>query len=198
MSSKPGPPPPTLASDEDSMGTPMAAAAPPQLGPTPWISFSGAPNESAALFVQSVQRIAFAQNRMKDDEWIAEYASTCFAEAALAWFLSLEDEVQTSWKKLRFALVQRYPVPTPQPAPSIVPATPKASSPGIPDIGHIEVLRPEFGDFFGYLSRDSTGRFVVDPSQEKALKLKAVLHTNSKNQNEKIYSLRVLEVSINN
>ncbi|KAG8915919.1 hypothetical protein FRC00_007198, partial [Tulasnella sp. 408] len=192
MSSRQGRQPP-LASDEDSIGTPMAAAAPPQLGPTPWISFSGAPNESAASFIQSIQRIAFTQNRIEDDKWMAQYASTCFSDSALMWYLKLDEEIQANWKKLRLALAERYPVQSPQPAPTTVPAKPKPTSPVITEIGRIEIIRPEFGDFFGYLSQDSTGKFGVNRSQEKALKFKAVLHTNSKNQHEKIYSLRILD-----
>ncbi|KAG9040950.1 hypothetical protein FS837_012914 [Tulasnella sp. UAMH 9824] len=110
MSSQQGPLPRLfLASNEDSIGMPTAAAAPPQLSLTQWISFSGASNESGVSFVQSVQRIAFMQNRTEDDKWIAQYASTCFADSALEWYLTLEDKTQTSWKKLRLALVQRYP-----------------------------------------------------------------------------------------
>lgn len=62
------------------------------------------------------------QNRIKDDEWMAQYASTCFADSSLEWYLALEDETQTSWKKLRLALVQRYPVqPSKQPPAPIIP-----------------------------------------------------------------------------
>ncbi|KAG8964270.1 hypothetical protein FRC00_002958 [Tulasnella sp. 408] len=193
-SQRPAQPPPV--SDGDSAGTPMAAAAPPPLGPTLWISFAGAPNETAAAFIQAVQRIAFMQNRVKDDEWIAEYASACFSDSALMWYLTLDEDTQTNWKKLRLALAQRYPVqpaaPPPAARPTTASARPKATSPAITEIGRIEVVRPEFGDFFGYLSQDSTGNFVVAPGPENALKLKAVLHTNSKNQQEKIYSLRIL------
>ncbi|KAG8964271.1 hypothetical protein FRC00_002959 [Tulasnella sp. 408] len=163
--------------------------------PTVWISFAGGSNESAATFIQSVHRVAFMQNRIEDDKWMAQYASTCFTGSALMWYLSLEEKAQTTWKKLRLALVQRYPViQSPQPVPVVVPAKPEVPSPGITEIGQIEVIRSEFGDVYGYLSQDSTGKFVVDPSQEKALKLEAVLHTNAKNQHEKIYSLRLLDV----
>ncbi|KAG8930088.1 hypothetical protein FRC01_003268, partial [Tulasnella sp. 417] len=75
------------------------------------MSFSGAPDELVTSFIQSVQRIAFQQNRIKDDEWIAEYASTCFAESALVWYLGLDKETRSSWDMLSVALVQRYPDP---------------------------------------------------------------------------------------
>ncbi|KAG8915918.1 hypothetical protein FRC00_007197 [Tulasnella sp. 408] len=179
MSLQQGPlPQPLFASDEDSIGTPM-----------------GAPNESGASFVQSVQRIAFTQNRIKDDEWIAQYASTCFADSALEWYLTLEDETQTSWKKLRLALVQRYPVQLSKSAPaSIVSGQPRATSSVSTGIGRIEVIKAEFREVFGYLSQDSAGKFVVDPAPENALTLQAVLHTDAQQQNKKIYSLRMLRV----
>ncbi|KAG9021053.1 hypothetical protein FS837_007614 [Tulasnella sp. UAMH 9824] len=176
-----------MRSNIHSLAIEAAAAAAPQPSPTPWISFTGAPNESAATFIQAVQRVAFMQNRVKDDEWIAEYASACFADSALMWYLTLEEETQTNWKKLRLALAQSYPVLRAQQL------KPKPTSPAITEIGRIEVIRPEFGDFFGYLSQDSTGNFAVVPGQEKALKIKAILHTDSKNQHEKIYSLKILD-----
>lgn len=146
--------------------------------------------------MQSVQRVAFLQGRIKDDEWIAEYASTSFTDSALEWYVGLEEETRSSWKKLRAALVQRYPVEPPKPVPPPTPAQPTAAPPAITDTGRIEVIRPEFGDFFGYLSQDSTGRCVVDPRPENALKLKAVLHTKAKHQHQNIYSLRMLNVSL--
>ncbi|KAG9040951.1 hypothetical protein FS837_012915 [Tulasnella sp. UAMH 9824] len=189
-----------LTPDEStSIGAPAASekAVTTLLNPNPtvWISFTGGSNQSVATFIQSVQRVAFMQNRIEDDKWMAQYASTCFTDSALMWYLSLEEKTQTTWKKLRLALVQRYPVvQSPRPAPIAVPAKPEVPSPEITKIGQIEVIRAEFGDVFGYLSQDSTGKFVVDPSQEKALKLAAVLHTNAKNQHENIYSLKLLDV----
>ncbi|KAG8949846.1 hypothetical protein FRC04_008149, partial [Tulasnella sp. 424] len=173
-----------------------AAAPPPQLNPMPWTSFAGGATDFAAPFIQSVQRVAFLQGRIKDDEWIAEYASTSFTDSALEWYVGLEEETQLSWKKLRVALVQRYPVEPPKPVPPPISAQATAALPAITDTGRIEVIRPEFGDFLGYLSQDSTGRFVVDPRPGKALKLKAVIHTKAKHQHQKIYSLKMLNVGL--
>ncbi|KAG8964274.1 hypothetical protein FRC00_002962 [Tulasnella sp. 408] len=170
-----------------------------------WISFAGGSNEPVAPFIQSVQRVAFQQNRIKDDKWIAELASTCFTDKALVWHLALGKDAQSSWVKLRVALVQQYlvqePTQAPKPSPIQAPLQPKAAapqpkpaSPAVTDIGRIEILLPEYGARLGFLSQDSTGKFVVDPDSENALKLQKVLHTDSIHQQLKIYSLRVVNV----
>ncbi|KIO30588.1 hypothetical protein M407DRAFT_5523 [Tulasnella calospora MUT 4182] len=160
----------------------LKSTALPNPNPIVWISFTGGPNESVASFIQSVQRVAFQQNRIKNDEWVAELASTCFTDKALVWYLGLDKGTQSSWAKLRIALVKHYLVqPTSQaPKPSLAkaaiqpkapPPQPKAVSTPINDFGRIEVIRPEFGERLGFLSQDSTGKFVVDPSPDLALKL---------------------------
>ncbi|KAG8930085.1 hypothetical protein FRC01_003265, partial [Tulasnella sp. 417] len=171
------------------------------------------PNEPVAPFIQAVQRVAFQQNRIKDDGWIAELASTCFTDKALVWYFGLGKETQSSWARLRVALVQQYLIPipvqapnqnptkppsqpkVPPPQPTAPPPQPKMVLPTITDIGRIEVLLPEFGYRYGFLSQDSTGKFVVDPDPEKALKLQKVLHTDSIHQQLKIYSLKFVDVS---
>ncbi|KIO30585.1 hypothetical protein M407DRAFT_20310 [Tulasnella calospora MUT 4182] len=203
MSSAHGPLEALLTPDDGSIGAPMtdkAAAALLNHNPIVWISFAGGSNEPVAPFIQSVQRVAFQQNRIKDDEWIAELASSCFTDQALVWYLGLGKETQSSWAKLRIALAQQYLVQAPAQAPKPSPAKtallpkaaqqPKPASPAITDTGRIEVLLPEFGDRFGFLSQDSTGEFVVDPNPENALKLQKVLYTDSIHQQLKIYSLR--------
>ncbi|KIO30586.1 hypothetical protein M407DRAFT_20311 [Tulasnella calospora MUT 4182] len=193
-----------LTSDDDTIEAAMPSEALVNPNPIVWISFAGGPNESAASFIQSIQRVAFQQNRIKDDEWIAELASTCFTDKALVWYLGLGKETQSSWTRLRIALVRHYLVqipaqaPRPSPArtppqPKPAPPQPKAISSATTDIGWIEVVRPEFGDLLGLLSQDSTGKFVVDPSPEKALKLQKVLHTDSIHQQLKIYSLKFVD-----
>lgn len=186
------------------------AAAPPHPNPIAWISFSGSPNNSSASFIQSIQRIAFQQDRIKDDEWIAEYTSTCFTDSALMWYLELAKETRSSWEKLRFALVQRYPIqdetqPPRWPGSTTLPSQPYVTSSATyvattnaSDVGIIEVLRPEYGNSLGYLCRSSNGKQVVvqvEPSPENALKFQKVLHTDSKSQHQKIYSFKLVNVS---
>lgn len=74
----------------------------------PWITFSGAPNESPSAFIQSVQRVAFQHGRVSDDRWLAEYASTCFSDDSLLWYSDLEEETCNSWRKLRKAILHEY------------------------------------------------------------------------------------------
>ncbi|KAG8922934.1 hypothetical protein FRC01_013436 [Tulasnella sp. 417] len=187
--------PPPLVLDQDSAGASMAiaAAVAPQVNPVPWISFSGRPKESAASLIQSMQRVAFLQNRIEDDKWIAQYASTCFTDSALVWYLGLEKDTRSSWEKLRLALVQRYPVQATKPTPAFATASTALPDPVIPDTGRIEVVQAEFGDVFGFLSQseDSWEDFVIDPNPEKALTLQMVLHPDSQQQSQKIYSLKM-------
>ncbi|KAG8930086.1 hypothetical protein FRC01_003266 [Tulasnella sp. 417] len=171
----------------------IAGAVVPQVSPVPWISFSGHPKESAASLIQSMQRVAFLQNRIEDDKWIAQYASTCFTDSALVWYLGLEKDTRSSWEKLRLALVHRYPVQATKPTPAFATAPTAQPDPVIPDTGRIEVVQAEFGDVFGYLSQDedSGEDFVIDRNPEKALTLQMVLHPDSQQQSQKIYSLRM-------
>ncbi|KAG8916838.1 hypothetical protein FRC01_002842 [Tulasnella sp. 417] len=146
--------------------------------PLTWITFGGAPHESSATFVQSIQRTAFQHNRIRDDRWIAEYASTCFSGDALEWFLELEEETQESWKRLRLAFVRRFPQtnkpaeistissPAPEtiiPPPVAVPA-PSSST----KRGRIEVVG-EFASTLGYLAFDPSTGISITPSEDQAV-----------------------------
>ncbi|KAG9040954.1 hypothetical protein FS837_012918 [Tulasnella sp. UAMH 9824] len=201
MSAAHGPLEALLTSDDGTIEAAMSTAALPNPNPVVWISFTGGSNESVSSFIQSIQRAAFQHGRITDDEWIAQLASTCFAEKALVWYLGLDKGTQSSWTKLRIALVKHYfvqkPVQEPKPnltktpvQPRAAPPQPKEASSAIAEIGRVEVLRPEFGNRLGFLSQDSTGKFVVDPSPDNALKLQKVVHTDSIHQQLKIYSLK--------
>lgn len=74
-----------------------------------WLSFSGAPGEKAATFVQNLNRRAFAEGRGRDDGWLAQYIVACLSDGALEWFYSLEDDVQGSGKRLCSALLRAFP-----------------------------------------------------------------------------------------
>ncbi|KIO31783.1 hypothetical protein M407DRAFT_19296 [Tulasnella calospora MUT 4182] len=73
-----------------------------------WLSFSGAPEEKAAAFIQNLNRRAFAQGKSKDDEWLAQYAAACLSHDALVWYYDLAEEVQSSWRKLCPALLREF------------------------------------------------------------------------------------------
>lgn len=82
----------------ESANTPMA----------PWITFSGSADDSPSGFVRSVQRIGFQQGKARDDEWMADYASTCFQGDALYWYCGLPGDIQGSWKELRSSFLKQY------------------------------------------------------------------------------------------
>ncbi|KAG8979327.1 hypothetical protein FRB90_008093, partial [Tulasnella sp. 427] len=77
--------------------------------PGTWLTFSGTAEQSGADFAQSIQRFAFQNHTDKDDEWVARYAATCFTGNALLWYSDLDQDTQGSWRKLRAALLRRYP-----------------------------------------------------------------------------------------
>ncbi|KAG8992649.1 hypothetical protein FRB90_000941 [Tulasnella sp. 427] len=187
----------TVGEDEFLSPTPAAATTPaaaaPPTAPLAWVTFSG--DGPAVPFIQNVQRIAFSQNRVEDDRWIAQYASTCFSDSSMVWYFGLDEATQSSWVKLRVALVKQYPITPPPSAPAPTPSRPSTSSAStsVPrDIGVVEVLRPGHGDVIGYLSQDRKGRIVMEPSSAKAVQVQKVLYQASKSQNSCLYSLKML------
>ncbi|KAG9020595.1 hypothetical protein FRB95_003903 [Tulasnella sp. JGI-2019a] len=83
--------------------------------------FGGNADEDVRTFVQRLQGAAFARGLRSHDDWIADYASILLSGEALMWWSSLGVEVQTSWYRLREALLAQFPVarmtaPAPEPA----------------------------------------------------------------------------------
>ncbi|KAG8898546.1 hypothetical protein FRC00_002670, partial [Tulasnella sp. 408] len=136
------------------------------------LSFDGKEGLSSHDFVQQVQRTAFQQGKQRNDEWVADFAATSFSGEALEWYVGLDEESQTSWRKLRAGLIQRWPInpgkkadgqadldpaniPTPAPAatpPYALPRTsPKTS------LGLIKIKREDWEEI-GYLASDPEGR----------------------------------------
>ncbi|KAG8922087.1 hypothetical protein FRC00_007835 [Tulasnella sp. 408] len=101
-----------------------------------FVSFRGQDGNEAEEFIQAVRRAAFNANKDRDDEWMARFASTCMSGKALRWYESLDDDVQDSWKRLRKAILARYPpadeysiVPSVSAAPAAAAAPPPAAAP---------------------------------------------------------------------
>ncbi|KAG9026202.1 hypothetical protein FS837_004692 [Tulasnella sp. UAMH 9824] len=138
-----------------------------------WITFSGSPGDSSGDFIQAIQRVAFQQGHARDDHWIADYAAACFNGDALHWYSELDDETQESWKKLRTALLKRYPAASPGHASSTklatIPTTrdplPGPSLNAMKESGLIQVLRGKSVSL-GYLCLDS--KSVVGVTKIKA------------------------------
>lgn len=60
-------------------------------------------------FIRSVRKTALSRGREGDNTWIAHYAVACFAGAALRWLEGLDEDLQTDWRRLRKAMLQRWP-----------------------------------------------------------------------------------------
>lgn len=54
------------------------------------------------------KRVALAEGRQRDEQWLMDYAETCLGGPALSWFLELNDEALRSWKGLQRAMTQRF------------------------------------------------------------------------------------------
>ncbi|KAG9003565.1 hypothetical protein FRB93_010983 [Tulasnella sp. JGI-2019a] len=123
----------------------------------PEISFSGAGSEDATLFIQQVQKVAFAQGRHLDDVWRVSYLATCLRGAAMRWYFLLDDdETRTTWVLLCRRLLHGFPPPTapiPAAAPSSIgpPSSPGASiaSPALQ--GWLKIVSGK--NFLGYVTR---------------------------------------------
>ncbi|KAG8878154.1 hypothetical protein FRB97_002748 [Tulasnella sp. 331] len=95
-------------------------------------TFSGKQDEDVAVFIHNIQRVAFAMGKQRDNDWQADYASTCLLGNAMRWYSELEDdETRYSWTLLRRALSQRFPLPVPDMA--VESATASMASPSIDD-----------------------------------------------------------------
>ncbi|KAG9027963.1 hypothetical protein FS837_004019 [Tulasnella sp. UAMH 9824] len=77
------------------------------------LEFKGVDAAECEAFISAVTAHAQAEGKQHDDQWIAEFASSCFAQAGLRWWNGLDEKDQGSWKLLRRAMVLRFqPQPT--------------------------------------------------------------------------------------
>lgn len=121
--------------------------------------------------------MAFQQGKQRDDEWVADFAATCFGGEALEWYVDLDEESQTSWRKLRARLIQRWHIksgktasdtvdldpaniPTPAPAASPPYALYRTTS-AKALLGLIQVQMEDIDRILGYLAIDPEGRCIV-------------------------------------
>ncbi|KAG9006707.1 hypothetical protein FRB93_008439 [Tulasnella sp. JGI-2019a] len=95
------------------------------------LSFNGDDSEDVTEFVREVNRIALAQGRQRDEEWIFDFAEACLGGVAIIWLDQFQGENGpiTSWKALRHALLDRFgPFSASYvPQPALVPAIPPVS-----------------------------------------------------------------------
>lgn len=130
--------------------------------------FHGIDGVEAEEWVCAVRQKALSLRRQRDNDWIADFASTCFVGDALRWYEDLDESVQKDWRKLRLALLAQWPAPSqrdqaappnPQTQSAIIP-TPAAAPPVNTDgarIGRIRIVatdnRTGSTAFTGYISR---------------------------------------------
>lgn len=69
--------------------------------------FTGA--EPVSDFIRKIKRHAFESEKQRDMEWMADFASLCFADEALRWFAELDPSVAGDWIRLQRALLEKYP-----------------------------------------------------------------------------------------
>ncbi|KAG8896863.1 hypothetical protein FRC00_005161 [Tulasnella sp. 408] len=64
----------------------------------------GDPAAEAEDFVVAIKKCAFKERKQRDNDWLCDFAATCFRGEALRWFAKLEMEgpqVVESWKLLQ-------------------------------------------------------------------------------------------------
>lgn len=79
----------------------------PEISATP-LEFQGVDAAECEAFIRAMTAHALAEGRQHDDQWIADYASTCFSQAGLRWWDTLEEKDQRSWNSLRRAMLLRF------------------------------------------------------------------------------------------
>ncbi|KAG9043391.1 hypothetical protein FS837_009669 [Tulasnella sp. UAMH 9824] len=98
-------------------------------GPTNSGSFRGDSWEECSAFIQGVRNAAWEEGKIRDQAWMADFASIHLSAKALAWYARLPRDVQEDWSKLQEALVAQWSTSDDQAGPQNVPATPSAQSP---------------------------------------------------------------------
>lgn len=130
--------------------------------------FKGIDGVEAEEWVCAIRQKALSLRRQRDNDWIADFASTCFVGDALRWYEDLDEDTQRDWRKLRLALLAQWPAPSqrdqaappnPQTQSAIIP-TPAAAPPVNTDgtrIGRIRIIATDNRTgsiaFSGYVSR---------------------------------------------
>ncbi|KAG8911277.1 hypothetical protein FRC01_005802 [Tulasnella sp. 417] len=73
------------------------------------VVFKGVDGAEAESFIMSVQRIARKEGKSRDNEWIADLVASCLTGEALRWYVDQHEDTQNDWRRLRKAILQRYP-----------------------------------------------------------------------------------------
>ncbi|KAG8923030.1 hypothetical protein FRC01_013315 [Tulasnella sp. 417] len=73
------------------------------------VVFHGNSGHECEEFIRAVRKAGFQAQKIRDDAWMADYASTCLTGRALRYYETLSPEVQGDWRLLRQALLKEYP-----------------------------------------------------------------------------------------
>lgn len=72
------------------------------------IIFTGESPEEAEDFIFAIKKRAYSKGKQRDNVWITDFVSVCFAKKALRWYERLDEETQNDWKLLRRAILDEY------------------------------------------------------------------------------------------
>ncbi|KAG9006706.1 hypothetical protein FRB93_008438 [Tulasnella sp. JGI-2019a] len=99
------------------------------------LSFNGTNSEDVTEFLRQIKRIAMAQGRQRNQDWMFDCAESCLGGSALRWFDQRqgEGEALASWDALRSALLSRFELPSDKDLPHA--ASPAALPPRLPSNG---------------------------------------------------------------
>ncbi|KAG9032636.1 hypothetical protein FRB95_001146 [Tulasnella sp. JGI-2019a] len=86
---------------------------------TELLTFNGSDTSDVTLFLQNVKRVAFAQGRQRDNEWLVDYTEASLTGEALRWFHRLDEETIGTWKTLCGAFLLRFGPTAQAPAPPL-------------------------------------------------------------------------------
>ncbi|KAG9007886.1 hypothetical protein FRB90_009191 [Tulasnella sp. 427] len=93
--------------DSDDSAVPTPAAPPSQPAPD-HLEFIGIDSSECENLISAVSRQALAVDRQTADQWMADFAGSCFTKGALRWLDGLDEGTKSSWRALRKAMLSRY------------------------------------------------------------------------------------------
>lgn len=133
------------------------------------LTFHGTNGVECENFINNVRCRALEQGKIRDNDWLANFAKSCCRDDALEFLDSLDDNVRGDWKQLRKALLKKYPAPlwrehssvlsSPQPF-SIARSFPEPApaAPPPPTLGPLPKPDPSAGEAS---FRGSTQKFLI-------------------------------------
>lgn len=72
------------------------------------LEFRGEDSEECTRFISALLKYAYAQGKLRDDEWLVDFATTCFKGEALRWWMRFGPNVQRNWTQLHQGMAQKY------------------------------------------------------------------------------------------